>query len=422
MFGIIDCNNFYASCERAFNPSLNGRPVVVLSNNDGSVIARSNEAKALGIEMGCPAFQIATYMKSCGVVPFSSNYTLYGDMSERVVAAIASMVQHYEVYSIDECFIDLSGYEAFTPDPYEYAYMIQQRVRRWTGIPVSIGIAPTKTLAKVANRRAKKNPLYGGLYMIKSEKDIKKALDGFDIADLWGIGRQYVKKLKALGCEDALHFSQQSEAWVAKNMTVQGLRLLKELNGQPCYDLELVPDRKKAMCTAKSFGELTTSKEVVSEALANYAANCARKLRKEGSIANLLTVFLHTNQHRAQDKQYYGIKTIHLPKATSYTPELVAYALKALGLIWQQGYNYKKVGCIVSGLQPEEHRQAQLFSDIDWEKEQKAMEALDQINSWYGKDKLRVAAQGYERKWKMNQERLSPCYTTRWSDLITAKC
>lgn len=422
MFAIVDCNNFYASCERAFNPALEGKPIVVLSNNDGCVIARSNEAKALGIEMGTPAFQIATYTKSVGVQVFSSNYTLYGDMSERVVAAIASMVERYEIYSIDECFLDLSGYESITPDIYEYAWMIQQRVRRWTGIPVSIGVAATKTLAKVANRRAKKNPLLGGIVVLESQKEIERALDGFDVGDLWGIGRQYVAKLKALGCQDALHFSQQKEAWVQKLMTVQGVRLLKELQGIPCHELELVPDRKKAICSAKSFGEYTGSRETVSEALANYAANCARKLRKEGSIANLLTVFINTNHYSKVDAQYHAMKTVRLTKATHFTPDIVNQALAALGMIWKDGVKYKKVGCIVSGLQPEEFRQSQLFTDIDWEKEQKAMKAMDTINSWYGRDHLKVAAQGYKRDWKMIQERLSPCYTTRWTDLLRVKC
>ncbi len=422
MFGIIDCNNFYASCERAFNPNLEGKPIVVLSNNDGCVIARSNEAKALGIEMGTPAFQIATYAQSQGLIAFSSNYTLYGDISERVVAAIASMVERYEVYSIDECFVDLSGYEKITADVYEYAWMIQQRIRRWTGIPVSIGVAPTKTLAKVANRRAKKNPLLGGIVVLKHESEIRRALDGFDIGDLWGIGRKYVNKLKALGCEDALHLSQQREEWVRKIMTVQGVRLLKELQGFSCIELELVPDRKKAICCAKSFGEYTDNRETVSEALANYAATCAKKLRKEGSIANMLTVFITTNYYSLVDAQYSATKTIHLDKATNYTPDMIHQALKALGLIWKDGFKFKKVGCIVSGLQPEEFRQAQLFTDIDWEKEQAAMKALDTVNGWYGRDKVKVAAQGYKRDWKMIQERLSPCYTTRWKDLLTVKC
>ncbi len=413
MIAIVDCNNFYASCERVFNPKLEGRPVVVLSNNDGCIIARSNEAKALGIEMAMPAFQIEPFLQKHHVAVFSSNYVLYGDLSERVMNTLATLVKEIEIYSIDEAFIDLSGYRE---DLTELGFRIRRKIKQWTGIPVSVGIAPSKTLAKVANKIAKKS---GGVHLLADPESIRQALEKLPVKDIWGIGGQYSKFLKSYGILTALDLTRAKDAWIQKHMTLVGLRLVKELRGESCIELDTEPAPKKAIGTARSFGQMLSDFETIAEALANYAATCARKLRQQQSCANMLTVFLETHPFKEDLPQYFNSKVITLPVATNYTPEIVHYAKQGLKAIFKKGYQYKKTGVIVSGLVPEDQVQRNFFDEADRGKQRALMKVMDAINDTMGKDRVRLLAQGYDRKWKLRQERLTPCYTSRWEELLT---
>lgn len=418
MFGLIDCNNFYASCERVFNPTLIGKPVVVLSNNDGCIIARSNEAKALGIKMGDPAFKIRDIIEHHQVQVFSSNYTLYGDMSHRVMTTIRSFVPDMEVYSIDEAFLHFRGFEEH--DLRELGQQIVRTTSRNTGIPVSLGIAPTKTLAKVANKFAKKYAGYQGVSVIDTEAAREKALRLTEIGDVWGIGRQSVRKLAYYSINTAWDFTQRSRSWVRKQMGVVGERTWEELRGTPCIELEM-PSAKKSICTSRSFGSPLNNIETVAESVANYAASCARKLRDEHSLANGLMVFLHTNPFRADQPQYYNQTFISLPVATNDSAELVHYAKLGLQAIYKEGFFYKKAGVVVSDLVPEHPVQGDLFDVRDRDKYARAMQAMDLLNDSYGRLKVRIASQGFGRKWKMKNEKVSKCYTTQLRDIITVK-
>lgn len=419
MYGLADCNNFYASCERVFNPSLNGKPVVVLSNNDGCVIARSNEAKALGIKMGEPAFKIDALLNKNNVSVFSSNYALYGDMSQRVMNTLAPFSSDMEIYSIDEAFLDFSGMEYFNID--EYARNIRNTVKKNTGIPVSLGVAPTKTLAKVANHIGKKNPEHNGVYVIDSEEKRLESLKTFPVGDIWGIGRQYAKFLARYNIVTAYDFLIQPESWVRQNLSVVGVRIQKELSGIPCYELEYRIPAKKTICNARSFGKMQQNMDTLEEAVSNFASRCAYKLRKQHSLASILMVFIHTNFFRKDLKQYACNRVVHFPVPTSSTIELVHYATLALKSIYRPGYLYKKAGVIISGISADTSRQLALFDHTDRVKQSTLMAAVDEINTRYGRDKVRLAIQGNKKKWKLRQERLSPNYTTDWNDIITVK-
>jgi DNA polymerase V len=415
MFALVDCNNFYASCERVFNPALNNKPVVVLSNNDGCVIARSSEAKALGIKMGVPAFQIAEFLQKNGVAVHSSNYALYGDLSHRVMCTLGQFTPELEIYSIDEAFLNLGGSSV---DWAEYAQRIRKTVLKNIGIPVSVGIGPTKTLAKTANHYAKKIPENQGIFVLDSPAKINDALKLFDVDEIWGIGRQYSKLLKSLNIKTAWDFTQLADSWVKKRMTVVGLRVKKELEGISCLELELIPSAKKVICTSRSFGEAQTELELLREAVATYAARCAAKLRKQRSCAGMLMVFIHTNGFKADEPQYERNFVCKLPVATNSTIELIRYALFALEAIYKKGYRYKKAGVLVLDITPENQIQGSLFDGVDRDKHTAIMKALDDINSKFGRDALKIATQGSGEKWKLRQEKLSPCYTTNWKDII----
>lgn len=411
---MLDCNNFYASCERVFNPALNGKPIVVLSNNDGCVIARSNEAKLLGIPMGIPAYQIKDLVDSRQVFAFSSNYTLYGDMSGRVMSILSELVPEVEVYSIDEAFVNLDGIRNIRPLGAE----IVNRIARGTGIPVSLGIAPTKTLAKVANKFAKKYPAYHRLCIIDSEEKRIKALKLFEIGDVWGIGRRQAAKLQRQGVKSAYDFTQLSGAWVRKHMTVVGERTWKELRGISCIDMESAPPAKKQICTSRSFGKMLTDLAPLSEAIATHASTCARKLRKQKSYAMSLMVFIHTNRFREDLPQYWKSAVIHLPVPTNDTMEIVHYALSGLKAIFRDGYHYKKAGVIITEIT--ESGQLGIFDTIDREKRERLMQTIDQINGKHG-NPVKLAVQGNGREWKLKQEQLSKRYTTKLTDIIVIK-
>ncbi len=415
MYGLIDCNNFYASCERVFNPLLVGRPIVVLSNNDGCVIARSNEAKALGIPMGEPAYKLKEVIENHNVAVFSSNYTLYGDMSHRVMTTISGFVPDMEIYSIDEAFLHFEGFENI--DLRELGLKIVRATTKGTGIPVSLGIAPTKTLAKVASKFAKKYRDYKGVCIIDSEIKREKALKLFDIEDVWGIGRRYAKKLRYYSINTAWDFTQKAKSWVRNQMGVVGERTWMELNGTPCFELE-VQGAKKTICTSRSFGERLTEINPISEAVANFAASCGEKLRKQHSLANALMVFIHTNPHATNQAQYYNQILMKLPVSTNDSTELINYANQGLKKIFASGYKYKKAGVIITEIVPERPVQTNLFDQRDREKYNKVMRVMDSLNATYGNRKVRIATQGFGRKWKLKNEKLSPCYTTRLSDIL----
>lgn len=415
MFGLMDCNNFYASCERVFNPALNGKPIVVLSNNDGCVIARSNEAKALGIKMGVPAYQIKDLVSSHEVAVFSSNYTLYGDMSGRVMSILAGLAPELEVYSIDEAFINLDGIQ----DIQSLGIDIVNKISRSTGIPVSLGIAPTKTLAKVANKFAKKYPAYNRLCIIDTEEKRIKALKLTDITDVWGIGRRQAAKLEKQRVKTAYDFTQLSGSWVRKNMTVVGERTWKELRGISCIDMESAPPAKKQICTSRSFGKMLTDIDTMAEAIATHASTCAKKLRQQKSYAMSLMVFIHTNNFREDLPQYWKNTVIHLPVPTNDTLEIVHYALAGLKTIFIQGYQYKKAGVIITEIT--EGAQMGLFDKIDRTKREQLMQTIDQINGKHSQ-LVKLAIQGSGRDWKLKQEQLSQRYTTDINEILTINC
>lgn len=407
MYGIIDCNNFYASCERVFNPSLRNQPVVVLSNNDGCVIARSNEAKALGIQMGTPAFMVQDLLKQVHV--FSSNYSLYGDMSARVMNIIADMVMEIEIYSIDEAFVKLDGYSNVE----SMAHEIRTTIKRATGIPVSIGIAPSKTLAKMANKMAKKS---NGVFWIE---DLDFVLKSTAVEDIWGVGRQYAKFLMLNNIKTAYDLTQMPDSWIKKNLTIVGFRMVEELRGKSCIGLESVRPAKKGICNSRSFGTSVKVESILKEAVSNFAGRVAFKLRKDNTCASILTVFIHTNRFRLNDLQYANSKSIRLPVATSDSTELIKAALGGLSLIYKKEYEYKKAGVIVTGILPANQIQSDLFDVVNRKRNQKAMKVLDFLNQRYGYNTVKLASQGFAKKWKMKREMLSPSFTTNWKDLLT---
>ncbi len=418
MYALIDCNNFYVSCERVFNPSLNGKPVVVLSNNDGCVIARSNEAKVLGIAMGQPAFEIKDIIEKYQVNVFSSNYVLYGDMSRRVMNILSDFAPVIEIYSIDEAFISLEGFTYI--DPAKFALKIKTAVVKGTGIPVSVGIGSTKTIAKVANHYAKKVPSNGGIYTIASG-NIQETLQKFPVGDVWGIGRQYNKMLAKSGIHTAWDFVNADSQWIRKNMSVVGLRTQEELRGVSCIGMQDVVPAKKTICTSRSFGKMVYEFQPLAEAVANFASRCAWKLRKQKSCANVMVIFIHTNMHRKDMPQYARNIVITLPVASADSFELVKIAVAGLKKIFKKGYYYKKAGVIVSGIVPDNAVQASLFDDQDRTKHNSALKVMDSLNERYGRDKVKLAVLGNRSKWKLRQEQLSPYYTTKWSDIITIK-
>lgn len=415
MYALIDCNNFYASCERVFRPDLNGKPIVVLSNNDGCVIARSNEAKELGIPMGAPAFEYESLFKKHNVHVFSANFALYGDMSNRVMSILSDYSPEMEIYSIDECFLKLTGFEHY--NLLDYGQQMRQKVVKWTGVPVSVGFAPTKSLAKLANRIAKKYPEHTqGVYCIDTDEKREKALKWLKVGDVWGIGRQHAKRLKEIGCITAFDFVRLSENWVKKNMSVVGWRLQRDLQGIPTFDLEAVQP-KQTIATTRTFEEDYTEYAQLAERVSTFASMCAEKLRRQKSCCGSLMVFVLTNRHRTDRPQYSRNLAVKMPFFTNSTLEIVDFALKALKQIYQPGYNYKKAGVVVQDFVPENEVQPKLFDSRDV-RQIPLMKAIDKINAQFGQQKIRLASQDPKRVWKMKQEKLSPHYTTDLKEII----
>ncbi len=418
MYALIDCNNFYASCERVFKPSLRNKPIVVLSNNDGCVVARSNESKALGVKMGVPIFQIKDLVKQHNIVVCSSNYTLYGDLSNRVMTLIKEFSPDVEVYSIDEAFLKFNGFKYF--DYNQIGLEMHRIVKKGVGIPISVGFAPTKALAKVANKIAKKYPeRTQNYYIIDSEEKRIKALKWTKIEDIWGIGRQFSKRLQLIGVTNAYQFTQLSDSYVRKYFTVVGLRLKKDLEGEPTINFEDIKS-KQNIATTRSFDVMMTNKDDLRERVSTFASLAAVKLRNQKSNCELIQVFIYTNRFRQDLPQYSGYKTVKLPFPTSSTFELNKYAQMALKSIYKEGFSYKKAGVILMGISQDETQQLSMF-EYENPKHKVLMNVLDKMNIKLG-DKIKFGGQDLKRKWKMKQESLSPCYSTNLNDIITINC
>ena len=419
MFALVDCNNFYASCERVFQPQYEGRPIVILSNNDGCVIARSNEAKALGIPMGAPAFQYKDQFQRQNIRVFSSNYALYGDMSHRVMKVLERYTPNVEIYSIDEAFLQFKGFDHF--DLELECLKMKQQVKQWTGIPVSVGLAPSKALAKIANKIAKKfADRTQGVYCIDNEEKRTKALKWTAIGDVWGIGRQHKLRLEAMGVQTAYDFVLLPDDWIKKNMSVLGLRLKKDLEGLPFIQLEESIPPKKSIATTRSFEGTVTQWSDLEERVATFAVSCAEKLRKQRSTCSALYVFLRSDPHKKGATPYRSSCTITLPHASNSSLDLSKYAVAATKSMFCEGIAFKKAGVIVMGLAPAETRQLTLF-ESHVGKHQALMQAIDKIHKRYGPHQMKLANQDLRRTWKMRQEHLSKRYTTALSDIIKVK-
>jgi len=413
MFALVDCNNFYASCERAFNPSLIGRPVVVLSNNDGCVIARSNEAKEVSISMGAPAYQYQYTFEQRGVAVFSANFSLYGDMSHRVMNILSGYSDEQEIYSIDECFLNLAG---INEDLHDYGVKMRKHVLKWTGIPTSVGIAETKTLAKLANRIAKNFPeRTQGSYVIDTDEKRIKALKWLPIEDVWGVGRRNAKKLKAIGVNTAYDFSQLDRGWVLRKMTIVGARLLDELNGIACHEMEPV-ESKQSIATTRTFEREYRLFEEVSERITTFTVISAEKLRKQQTRCNSIIVFIETSRFREPDEKYSNSIVVKLPFATSSTMEIVKGAIEGLKKIYKPEYQYKRAGVVLMDFVREENVQRSFFFNSN-PKHASLMSAVDDLNSKFGSQKIRLAVQD-TKVWKMKQERISHRYTTDINDIL----
>ncbi len=421
MYALVDCNNFYVSCERVFDPSLQGVPVVVLSNNDGCVIARSEQAKALGIPMGAPAFQHQEIFARYGVKVFSSNYALYGDMSDRVMSSLAGLVPEMEIYSIDEAFLTLT--DTFC-DPEDQARHIRSKVLKWVGLPVSIGIAPTKTLAKIANRFAKKYPECEGVLDLTRHPDLNRYLQKTEVEDIWGIGRQHALLLQSYGIRNALDFSRQSRDWVHALMTVTGVHILLEIQGIPCLSLENAPQPNKSIISSRSFSSCLHSLQELKEALACYVTRAGERLRRQQSVCSGLMVFIRTNRFTQDHPQHFVSQRRRLLHPTAYTPTLIEHAHEILEQIYKTGHSYKKTGVMLDGIEPAGEKQLTFFSPSREEEESKerVMSAMDRINAKWGRDTLRPAAMGGKspKNWGVKRNLLSPRYTTSWSELPVA--
>lgn len=426
MYSLIDGNNFYVSCERSFNPSLEDKPVIVLSNRDGCVVARSNEAKASGIKMGQPFFELDALRAEQDIAVFSSNYALYADVSSRFHSGLTHFFDDVEVYSIDEAFAQVDGYEGIYPSYQGLGQSIRETMDQWLRIPVSVGFGPTKTLAKVANKLAKSTPELNGVCVLDVPEAITQALESFSVKDLWGVGGRYASKLKQNGIETAAQLRDVPDDWINQMMTVNGLRLVHELRGYPCKLLEVNPPAKKVICTAPSFGRLVPDLETITDALTSYLARACEKLRRQDSLCGMVTVFLHTDRYRKTPgnglpaRQYTNSITVSLPHPTSATPELLSYATAALKSIFRFGYNYQKVGVMLTALVPTDYRQIGVFVAGPNEKLLKLSGVVDKLNCRYGQDKLRLASQLYNPDWPMKQQYLSKRYTTRWDEILTA--
>jgi DNA polymerase V len=424
IFALVDCNNFYASCERVFNPGLRGRPVVVLSNNDGCVVARSNEAKALGIGMGVPAFEVEEIIRKNGVEVFSSNYALYADMSSRVMETLSAFTPDIEVYSIDEAFLNLAGFDCSLTPPVEdgsgltdYGRKIWRTVKQWTGMPVTVGIARTKTLAKIANRVAKKSAKANGVLDLTDSPYLNKVLAETPVEKVWTVGIRTALKLKGAGIKTALGLRDANIGWIRQKFGVVGVRTVYELRGISCYPLEQNPPVKKSIAVSRMFGKPVESAEELKEAIASYASRAGEKLRGQGLAAGVMTVYVTTS--RFIESRYFNSHTVEFAVATSDTIELIRNACRCIDRLYRKGCAFKKCGIIFNALVPENRAQKALFDNVDRLKSQRLMRVIDSINTRLDSP-LQWAAEGLTQSWRVKFKRRSCRYTTRWDELPEA--
>ncbi len=420
VFALVDCNNFYVSCERVFNPNLEGKPVVVLSNNDGCAVAMSNEAKRFGIKIGTPIFQCEDLVKNQKVYLFSSNYVLYGDMSHRVMDTLAQFTPEIEVYSIDEAFLSLTGFDYINPT--EYCQHIKNTVKKWTGIQVSIGIGPTKTLAKIANKIAKRNPKLNGVFDITDHPEIDQLLTSIDVEDIWGIGYRYAKFLKKHNIHNALELRNGQDEWALKHLTITGLRTVRELRGIPCIPLEQAVPAKKGIASTRSFGRPVETLTELQEAVATYMTRAAKKLRKQKSVASYVHVFINTNRFKKEEPQYSNFFSIRLHVPTASPTELIKLALQGLKKIYKKGHRYKRAGVMLTDIIPENLVQMSLFQpEYQNDRRERLALSLDKIKADLGDNTVQYAAEGIKKPWKMRQAKKTPNFTTKWDEIPIVK-
>ncbi|EDP71081.1 nucleotidyltransferase/DNA polymerase involved in DNA repair [Flavobacteriales bacterium ALC-1] len=418
MYALVDCNNFYTSCERVFNPNLEGQPVAILSNNDGCVISMSDEAKAIPLPFGAPIFKWEGFCKANNIKVLSSNYPLYGDMSSRVMRILEQFTPDVEVYSIDEAFLQFKGFENYNFE--DYGEQIRKRILRWTGIPTCVGVAPTKALSKVANKIARKFPKETkGVYVIDSDESRIKALKWIKLEDVWGIGRGLQKRLKYKGCKTAFDFIQLDDEWVRKTFSITEWKLKKDLEGISKIELD-EPSRKRAIATTRSFDYTYDDINYIKERVSTFAVSCAEKLRKQGSSCHMIIITLSSNRHKKDEEQHRASKIVSFPYPTDSSLLISKAAVNAVELIYKKGVKYKRAGVIVTGLVPTDNYQLDMFNKED-PKHKPLMSAIDIINRKYKSDKIKIGNQDLERTWKMRQERLSPRYTTNINDIIVVK-
>ena len=417
-FALVDCNNFYASCERLFRPNLKNQPVVVLSNNDGCVIARSQEAKDVGIGMGAPLFKIRRVIEEHNVAVCSSNYALYGDISERVMATLGSNAPSHEVYSIDECFLDLD--HLAVPDLTKWCKNLRHSTYRWTGIPVSIGVGPTKTLAKLANRLAKKSIKAGGVIDLSNHPDwIAPALLKTPVGDVWGVGRRWSQMLQERGIFTAHDFAHSQDGWIRKKMGVVGLRAVHELRGLVCHALEDQPQPKQTTCCSRSFGETITDKSQVHDALMSFAERASEKVRSADQVAGAMQVFVRTDPFNPNAAQMSLSGSVSFNVPTSDARAITNAATRILDRVWRDGFAWKKAGIMLLDLSAKGTAPTSLFDMIDTP-DDGLMNAIDAINSKYGRGSVGLGLAGKDQSWRMRRENLSPSFTTKWGDLAKA--
>lgn len=420
VFALVDCNNFYASCEKLFRPDLKDTPVVVLSNNDGCVVARSREAKLLGIKMGVPVFQIKAEMQRHGILAFSSNYALYADLSSRVMRTLEEMAPRVEVYSIDEAFLDLTGIESAI-SLVEFGQQVRERIGHWIGITVCVGIAPTKTLAKLANHAAKKYPATQGVVDLTNPDRQRRLLALVPVDDVWGVGRRLSKRLNALGITTALDLANASPRAIRDQFSVVLERTVRELNGESCIELEEIPPNKKQIVCSRSFGTKVTQFELLREAVCEYATRATEKLRKEQQQSKVMTVFIRTSPFKDNEPQYSNSASGELLIPSCDTRDFIELASHLLKRIWKDGFRYAKAGVMLSDFYDPGMFQPGLFDDVSTRSNsQQLMSVLDTINQ-SGAGKVFFAGQGTKKDWSMKREHLSPAYTTRWDQLPRVK-
>lgn len=420
---LVDCNNFYVSCERAFNPALEGRPVVVLSNNDGCAVARSNEVKALGVKMGAPWFQLRELALKHGIVALSSNYELYADMSNRVMTILSAFSPQQEVYSIDECFLDLAGFES--RNLMRYGQEMRQRIRRWLGIPVCVGIAASKTLAKLANHVAKKQPKWQGVcdFGALAPSALEELLAAIDVSEVWGVGRRTRERLGGMGIHNVSALKRADTALIRRRFSVTLERTVLELRGTPCLTLEEITPAKQQIISSRSFGSPITSQQELSEAIASYMSRAAEKLRAQHCVAGAIQVNIRTSPHRVDDAQYSNAITLPLTTAGSDTRLLVRAALWGLKRLFRPGYRYANAGVMLMEISPDDNVQQSLFqTNADDGKSVRLMQAMDAINRRMGQDTVFLAGAGIGKRWRMKRGSKSPGYTTDWGEVAPAKC